>query len=160
MKYIVVFKDSHSGGRIKFYNRDWIFVSVTAEDEDAARAKAVCLLHNVYNINAYNKSCSCCGSDYDITVEKDLREATAFKRNCDVVDGNWIERSRFEGKDIVNYNYWGKHISLTDYLNEGLKNGTMFFIHEANHKNEQTDNFAEIVECAYIDRENNNDYNY
>lgn len=151
MKYIVVFKDGHSGGRIKFNNFEYIFVSVTADNEDMAIEKGVCLFYDVCGINPCSMSCSCCGRDYDISVEKDLREATAYKRNCDYTDKGWVERSRFENSDFVSYNNWGKLISLEDYLNNALKSKEIFFIHEVNHKDARFDNYKGIKEDAYDD---------
>lgn len=151
MRYIVAFKDNHSGGHIKFNNANWIFIAVTADNEDTAKEKAVCLFYNIHGINSLNQSCSCCSSDYDIEVCSNLCEATAYNRNCDYDENGWVERSRYAKKD-VNYANWGALIPLEDYLKNGIKTGDMVFIHEINHKDIINDNYREICENVYIDK--------
>ncbi len=68
------FMDMHSGGNQKL---NWAFIYIEAPEE-----KAVEVLENKYGIDPYNTTCKCCGQDYSIGEEIDLKQATGFERNA------------------------------------------------------------------------------
>ncbi len=68
------FIDMHSGGSQKL---DWAYIYIEAPEE-----KAVEVLENKYGIVPYDTTCECCGQDYTINEEKDLKQATGFERNA------------------------------------------------------------------------------
>ena len=102
-----LFSDMHSGGGQKT-RFDKIFVELP---EEAAREWFVKEFHR----DPDNVTCTCCGPDFSVTVSKDLRQATAYHRNCESVSvkdggGHYIEEPQeFAGRVR-------EHVPLEEYV--------------------------------------------
>jgi hypothetical protein len=69
------FMDMHSGGGQKL---EWSNIYIEAP-EDEARA----VFYSRFGRDPDNVTCECCGSDYSLSSEETLLQASGFDRNCD-----------------------------------------------------------------------------
>jgi hypothetical protein len=69
------FWDMHSGGISK---EKWEMIYIEAPQEEAEL-----IFYNRFKHNPHRVSCMCCGSDYAVDEYSDIRQATAYHRDCD-----------------------------------------------------------------------------
>jgi hypothetical protein len=81
------FHDMHSGGSLK---TPYHFIYIEAPIEDAT-----VYLGKRFGIDPDHVTCRCCGSDFSVMEENNLREASAYERGCNVKGDEWIEEPRF-----------------------------------------------------------------
>ena len=94
---IVRFMDMHSGGELKTpYSHIYIEADSYEEALDIFKEK--------FDRNPYNVTCNCCGEDFSVSEEKDLKSATGYERGC-----QWAH-------DIGGYDDRSAKISLEEYL--------------------------------------------
>lgn len=123
------FWDMHSGGGQK---EKWGHIFIEAPEKEAE-----VIFYNRFGHNPHRVTCTCCGSDYSISEEKSLKEATAYERGC--ASGYFDSRGKkvsqseawVSGKGMKKGYCWKyieeqdpecsyKHyISLEDYLKKG-----------------------------------------
>jgi hypothetical protein len=68
------FMDMHSGGDSK---EKWQYIYIEAPEEEAR-----IIFYNRFGHNPDRVTCTCCGEDYSVSEETDLKQATAFERGC------------------------------------------------------------------------------
>lgn len=98
------FMDMHSGGGQKL-SHNLIFIEAP-EDE------AIRIFENRFNRNPNNVTCSCCGSDYSISEEKEtLEQSTGYERNCAYGEND----EYIEQKSTSRYSY-GEYQTIEEFL--------------------------------------------
>lgn len=68
------FWDMHSGGSQK---EEWHHIFIEAPEHEAE-----IIFQNRFGHNPHRVTCTCCGSDYSVSEEDDLLQATGYHRNC------------------------------------------------------------------------------
>ncbi len=106
------FWDMSSGGSQK---EKWQHIYIEAPENEAK-----IVFYNRFDHNPERVTCTCCGTDYSISSDRDLARLTAYHRNCAWVDdrteeggGHYIEQvDPFKAK-------WGrKLLTLDEYMND------------------------------------------
>lgn len=69
------FMDMHSGGGMKESPYEYIYIEAPEEE-------ACVIFYNRFGHDPDRVTCTCCGSDYSIDEEENLKEATAYERGC------------------------------------------------------------------------------
>lgn len=66
--------DMHSGGSQK---EKWAKIYIEAPEEEAK-----IIFYNRFGHNPERVSCTCCGSDYSISSDEDLKQLSGYHRGC------------------------------------------------------------------------------
>jgi len=72
------FNDMHSGGGLKL---KWKYIFI-----EAPQSEAVIIFQNRFGRNPNKITCGCCGSDYSISEDTNLKVASGFERGCDSLE--------------------------------------------------------------------------
>lgn len=118
------FMDMHSGWWRK-QDREYIYIEAWEEE-------AKVIFYNRFWANPDRITCTCCGSDYSISEEIDLLQATAYERWCD-----------YDSK-LNSYIETKKSITIEKYI----KNGSVLVIYAKDIKDEERK--WEIPEQWYV----------
>lgn len=112
------FHDMHSGG-IQTTEYAHIFVELP---EDAA----IGWFRDRFGENPLRVRCHCCGPNFSVTQGPDLRQATAYERNCQFVKvegesggGHYIE------EEDTRFTFGGDHIPFEEYVENAEDHGAL-----------------------------------
>lgn len=97
------FYDMNSGGGRK---EDQAHIFIEAPEDEA-----VSVFYRRFRHNPHRVTCTCCGPDYSISEHEDLAQATGYERNCEYVDGRYVEERREKFAH-------GPHMPLEVYVNK------------------------------------------
>lgn len=103
-----LFWDMHSGGGSK---EDWEKIYIEAPEKEAS-----IIFYNRFGHSPDRVTCTCCGEDYSTSEGKTLEEASAYHRNCPLIEKPEPKVKVEKGKRFDNG--W-KYIELTDEIPEG-----------------------------------------
>ena len=146
------FMDMSSGGGRKEPPYNYIYI-------EANKDEAITIFYNRFGHNPYRVSCTCCGKDYSINEETDLKQATGFERGCSYggpprgADGLYTERNeqgRYmekgepvpEGWEVDGS--WQKYMTLEEYM----KKDTILIIPATDIKPEER--IGDVPEQGYV----------
>ncbi|MEK6832742.1 MAG: hypothetical protein AABY32_01730 [Nanoarchaeota archaeon] len=96
------FMDMHSGGGQK---EDYSHIYIEAPIEEAK-----IIFYNRFGHNPERITCTCCGEDYSIHGDKDLKQLTAFHRDCDYNK----KKNKYIEKPCKRYSMF-KYVTLAKY---------------------------------------------
>lgn len=122
------FMDMHSGGGSK---EKWEYIYIEAPEDEA-----VTIFYNRFGHNPHRVTCTCCGNDYCLD-QGPLKEITAYDRNCDYVDGEYVEK---QSEDLSTRKY--------KTLEEFMKGENVLFIHAKDIKPEER--VGEVPNEGYV----------
>jgi hypothetical protein len=69
-------KDMHSNGTIKLPPKEYFYIQADEE-------QAINIFHHRFGRHPHWVTCDCCGSDYSVTGDGNLFQATGLERGCD-----------------------------------------------------------------------------
>jgi len=134
------FMDMHSGGRTKEPPYEWIYIELPQKEAEV-------YFQNRFGHNPYRVTCTCCGEDYSISSEEDLRGLTEYDRGCKIIKkkgGKW------DPDDPV--------IKKKYYYEEGEKPPSGYILERGTHNYQTLEEYCEredvlVIRASEIDPE-------
>jgi len=144
------FWDMHSGGRQK---EKWSKIYIEADSQEEAEV----IFYNRFGHSPNRVTCTCCGEDYSVSSEKDLKQITGFERGCrniyKRINGKYTNEKYIEVGEKIPKGYEIDSIDLNEYqsLKQYMNSPDVLFIRKKDVKENERHGEVTLQGYCWVD---------